>query len=117
MYKIITNMFPLPDDILIFITYNLNLSDIVSLKQTNKECNNCFDDQFFQTYACSLYTKQFWEKAEQRNPKISNPLRNLQQELLRIENFNNVLIKKGFAPWTEKEFILYWDGLELLFNK
>jgi len=117
MYNIISPMLSLPNDLLILISYNLNLTDIVAFKQINKECDYCFNDLFFQTDACSLYTKQFWEKAEQRNPKISNPLRNLQQELLRIENFNNLLIKKGLNPWTEKEFILYWDGLELLFNK
>jgi hypothetical protein len=40
----------------------------------------------------------------------------MQQELLRIQNFNNVLIKKSYDPWTEKEFILYWEGLEKSFN-
>lgn len=116
MYNIISTMLSLPNDLLILISYNLNLTDIVALKQTNKECNTCFNDIFFQTYACSLYTKQFWEKADKRNPIISNPLRNMQQELLRIQNFNNVLIKKGFDPWTENEFILYWEGLEECFN-
>ena len=55
-------MLSLPNDLLILISHNLNLTDIVALKQTNKECNTCFNDIFFQTYACSLYTKQFWEK-------------------------------------------------------
>ena len=40
----------------------------------------------------------FGKKPDKRNPIISNPLRNMQQELLRIQNFNNVLIKKGFEP-------------------
>ena len=94
MYNIIFNMLSLPNDLLILISYNLNLTDIVSLKQTNKEFNTCFNEIFFQTYACSLYTKQFWEKPDKRNPIISNPLRNMQQELLRIQNFNDTLIKK-----------------------
>ena len=116
MYNIISTMLSLPNDLLILISYYLNLTDIVALKQTNKECNTCFNDLFFQTYACSLYTKEFWKKAELRNPIISNPLRNMQQELLRIQNFNNILIKKGYGPWSEKEFILFWEGLEESFN-
>jgi hypothetical protein len=47
MYNIISNMFSLPNDLLVLISYNLNLSDIVSLKQTNTESNTCFNDLFF----------------------------------------------------------------------
>ena len=116
MYKK-NNMKQLNDDIYILISVYLNLNDIVYLKQTNKEFNSCFNDSFFQKYACSLYTKVFWKKAAQRNPILSNPLRNMQQELLRIQTFNNKLMEKGYKPWSENEFIQYWERLEKCFNK
>lgn len=107
----------LNSDILINISNFLKLVDIVNLKQINRECNETFDNNYFEIYACILYSKEFWKKAESRNPKISNPLPNLQQELLRIEKFNNALIFTQGKPWTEQEFFEYWKANENYFNK
>ena len=107
----------LNDDLYILISKNLNLNDIISLKLTNNEFNNCFNDNFFNIYAFSLYTKAFWQKAEKRNPILSNPLRTMQQELLRIQNFNKILSQKGYNPWSEEEFINYWERQDKYFNK
>lgn len=104
-------------DLITYISNYLKLQDIVNLKQINKECNNIFDNLYFSQYASFLYSKQFWEKASNRNPILSNPLKNLQQELLRIEKFNNSLIKSQQLPWTEQQFFEYWESIEIYFNQ
>lgn len=104
------------NDLLTYISNYLKLQDIVNLKQINKESNNLFDNLYFSQYAAFLYSKEFWKKARNRNPILSNPLKNLQQELLRIEKFNNFLIKRQQLPWTEEQFFEYWESIEIYFN-
>lgn len=107
----------LNEDIYIYLSNYLTLQDIVNLKQVNKELDKIFDNNYFKEYACFLYSKEFWKKAKERNTKISNPLPNFQQELLRIEKFNNCLVLENQNPWTEKDFFDYWEAIENYFNK
>ena len=107
----------LNNDIIQYISYYLNFTDISNLKQVNKEFKKIFNNNYFIIRAYQLYSKTFWDKAFSRNPIISKPLYSFQHELLRIENFNNKLNELEFKKWNEKDFYTYWETIEKNNNK
>jgi len=100
-------------DPLLLIIFNLtNLHDVIHLSEINKNMNYEFDDNLYFYWGRNLYTKEFINKAEQRTPSISKSYGNTKMELLRLDNFQNHLIKNGFQQWNNEDFFVYWDGLE-----
>jgi len=109
-------MFPLsllPLDIIFVIIYNLNnVHDVINLSAINQEIYCNFDDSIYLYWGRNLYTKEFWDSASMRSPIISKPLTSMKTELLRIEIFQNHLIKHGMEMWTKEDFYKYWECLE-----
>jgi hypothetical protein len=103
----------LPPDIIYSIIINFtNIHDIINLSIVNKDTYTIFDDYIYMYWGRYIYTNEFWEKAQQRSPKVSRPLLNMKQELLRINKFTNHLIKHGMEIWTKKDYYIYWISME-----
>lgn len=102
----------LHNDILEYISYYLNIKDISNLKKSNKELKNIFNNKYFIDRAYQLYSKTFWKKAYNRDPILSNPLSNIENELLRIEKFNDKIVELNFKKWDEEDFYEYWKSQE-----
>ena len=107
----------LNNDILEYLSYYLNISDISNLKKSSKEFKNIFNNDYFTHRAYQLYSKTFWKKAFNRNPILSNPLTNIENELLRIEKFNQKIEELNYKKLEEKDFYEYWENLEKHNNK
>ena len=96
-------------DIIITIAQNLNLQDILNFSIINREILNIFDENFFFNLAIKYYSHDFWHKASKRPKHISCPLNSMKLELIRIENFQNILISFRLPRWRELEFYKYWE--------
>jgi len=107
----------LNNDILEYLSYYLNISDISNLKKSSKELKNIFNNDYFTYRAYQLYSKTFWIKAYNRNPILSNPLTSIENELLRLEKFNKKIYELNNKKWEEKDFYEYWENLEKNNNK
>lgn len=107
----------LNNDILEYLSYYLNISDISNLKKSCKEFKYIFNNDYFTQRAYQLYSKTFWHKAYSRTPILSKPLTNLENELLRIEKFNKKINELNLKKWEEKDFYEYWGNLEKHNNK
>jgi hypothetical protein len=102
-----------PTDILFTIICNLtNVYDVINISYINKETYELFDDSLYLDWGRNLYTKKFWDKAKLRTPITYKPYINMKTELLRIEIFQNHLIKYGMEQWNNEDFYKYWDALE-----
>ena len=102
-----------PTDIIFLIICNLtNIYDVINLSSIDKETYRLFDDSLYLHWGRNLYTKDFWDKAEQRTPITYKPYTNMKTELMRIEVFQNHLIKHGMEMWNKEDFYNYWEGLE-----
>jgi len=100
-------------DPLLLIIFNLtDIQDVINLSNTNKDILKIFDDDLYLYWGRNLYTKEFWEKARQRTPSLSNPFLSMKMELLRIDNFQKHLLKYGYQTWNNADFFIYWEGLE-----
>ena len=78
----------LPPDIIYSIIINFtNIHDIINLSIINKDTYTIFDDYIYMYWGRYIYTNDFWEKPQQRSPKVSRPLLNMKLELIRINNF------------------------------
>ena len=106
-------MFSLPEDILLLILYNLtDINDIINLSFTNSVAYKLFDNLIYIYWGINLYSKEFWEKAEQRTPDIAKPLINMKMELVRLDKFKKNQINCGHPLWNNDDYYQYWDAME-----
>tara|TARA_Y100000389_G_scaffold113691_1_gene110829 strand:- start:5266 stop:5613 length:348 start_codon:yes stop_codon:yes gene_type:complete len=106
----------LPLDI---IQYILNFFDsvnyITNINILNKYFNNNLNDTYFKYWAYFIYGKEFWIKAKERNKIIAKPLSSMKLELLRLQNFINIL-KSYNVIWSNNDYYKYWKMLEDINN-
>ena len=108
----------LPTDCLLLITYNLDsIFDVNSLISSSKELVNLYTDLFYLDWGRNRYTKNFWDKAERRTKCLTKPYINMKNELIQIEIFQNLLIKKKTPKWNNQDFFKYWEALEINYQK
>lgn len=74
-----------------------------------------FPDAFWKQKAIKDYGNEFWEKAKQRPSNVSKPKNSWKEELIRIVNFQSMLVDFGSKPWTNKEFYVYWNKIDQLY--
>ena len=79
---------------------------------TNSLAYKLFDNLIYIYWGINLYTKEFWEKAEQRTRHISKPLINMKMELLRLDKFKKHQLKNGHQLWSNDDYYQYWDAME-----
>ena len=105
-YDIIFSLLSMFDDI----------NDIINIACINKAIYNLLDDRFYTSWGRRIYSDEFWNIAEKRNPILSNPLPNMKLELLRINNFNNYQIKLGYEIWSNEDYYMYWKCIDNVYN-
>ena len=99
--------------LILMIVYNCtDIYDLINLSQIDKTTYDMFDDTFYMYWGRNLYSNKFWELAQKRTPIISKPLLSMKMELLRIQNFQNHLLKYDMKKWTNNDFYKYWEYLE-----
>lgn len=96
-------------DIIYLISSYLQFNNILQLSIVNKYMNYIFDDKFFEYLSIFCYSENFWKLASRRPIKLSKPLKNFKQELIRIENFQRTLDNLNYQRWTQKDFYNYWN--------
>tara|TARA_Y100000389_G_scaffold179143_1_gene192909 strand:+ start:2298 stop:2642 length:345 start_codon:yes stop_codon:yes gene_type:complete len=99
----------LPDDIIINIINMLDFDYIIKLTRINKQINGLLDNLFFYNLAVNYYTYEFWKRAELRPKYFSKPLKNMKQELLRIERFQKLVKKLEKQRWNNEKFYNLWE--------
>tara|TARA_B100001093_G_C26739751_1_gene976111 strand:- start:224 stop:595 length:372 start_codon:yes stop_codon:yes gene_type:complete len=100
----------LPLDIILLVLLELsNIKDILLIECINKSFT--LDDSYYITWGYNYFGKEFWQKALLRSSSISNPLGTMKKELIRINKFQNQLIKNGVI-WSNKDYYAYWTTLE-----
>lgn len=105
----------LPYDIILYICYYFNsVKDVNKLIILNKELNTVGNELFYLDWGRNLYSKEFWDRANKRSISTNFPYLGMKRELLRIENFQNTLIKKNLEKWNKEDFYKYWNSLEEL---
>jgi hypothetical protein len=102
------NIINLNDDILREIAFKLNFETILNFSLANKKTYIVFDEIFYNDLAYNLYSRIFWIKASLRPIKKSKPLKNMKQELIRVELFQKHLDNLNGMRWTKKDFYNYW---------
>ena len=102
----------LPPDIIFCILHFLpDIHMVNSLTQVNKYLYSLIDNTYYTVWAINSYGKDFWARAAQRTPEVSNPLGCMKYELMRLDEFSNNL-KSVNTIWTDKDYYRYWDMLE-----
>ncbi len=96
-------------DIFISIAKNLTFNDILNFSIVNREIFNVLDDNFYLNLAIDYYSLEFWRRASRRPKHISNPLNSMKLELIRIENFQNILVFYKIHRWREIDFYKHWE--------
>ena len=103
----------LPLEIIQLISFNLyNIYDLNDFMASNKLLYTNADDIFYMIWARNMYSDEFWNKASKRTKCLTKPFISMKIELLRIEKFQNYLIKKRHIIWEKKDFYRYWQSLE-----
>jgi len=101
-----------PLDIIFLIVMNLDsIHDIIKIIILNKYLYINIDDSYFFAWGIKHYSKEFWIKAKNRSKSISNPLKTMKLELIRLENFIDT-IRKQNIKWKNKDFYDFWNMLE-----
>lgn len=105
------------DDITMYITTFLSFNDIINITSTCKMYYyNIFTDDYFYNLAVSYYSENFWKISNMRSKDLSKPLKNYKLELLRIEKFQQMIVKYNAKRWTINDFYSYWNYQETLKN-
>jgi hypothetical protein len=99
----------LDDDMLYYMSFKLDLNDLLNFSIINKNNYKAFDQKFYKYYAIYKYSNEFWIRAYNRPIFYSKPLKNIKMELLRIEHFQRGLDNLNINRWTKKDFYDYWD--------
>ena len=104
-------MFYLPDDIIYEIVNKLDFNSIIKITRINKQINALLDNIFFYNLAVKYYSQEFWKRASLRPKHFSKPLKNMKQELLRIEKFQNLVKKLDLEKkrWCNNKFYNLWE--------
>lgn len=102
------------DDIITYISLFLTFKDILLYSQINKYYKNLFDLIFYKNLAIKLYTIDFWQKAYNRPINTSKPLKNIKEELIRIELFQEKLFKYCNYKFTIQDFYKYWCLIDII---
>lgn len=104
----------LPPDLLLEITYNLDIIyDVNNFICSCKQVNQLYNNDYYLEWGRNKYTKNFWDKASMRSRAVIKPYISMKNELLRIENFQKYLIKRNFEKWENRDFFKYWNSLEM----
>jgi len=98
----------LNQDIIINISYMLNLTSILNLSAVDKITYKYFDEVFYKCYAMYIFGQDFWLNAFKRPIIKSIPLKTFKAELIRIESFQKELDRLNYERWTQKDFYNYW---------
>jgi hypothetical protein len=101
-------MFNLDYDVLREISYKLNLDSILNFSLVNKQIYSALDNVFYKNLAYNYFDRNFWVKAYLRSPKSSKPLKNIKNELIRIELFQKNMDALNVNRWIKKDFYDYW---------
>ena len=107
----------LPPDIIFCILHFLpDIHMVNTLTQINRELYALIDNTYYTERGIDLYGIDFWKRAAQRTPEISNPLKSMKYEQMRLEEFNNNLKIANNIIWTNKDYYKYWDRLETIYK-
>lgn len=105
----------LSDDIIMHITTYLSFNDIINITNICKmHYYNIFTDDYFYNLAVSYYSENFWKISSMRSEELSKPLKNYKLELLRIEKFQETIVKYNSKRWNNNDFYSYWNYQETL---
>ena len=107
----------LPDDIICNIISMLDFDTIIKFTEINNEINSLLDNNFFYNLAIKYYSREFWNRASERLIYYSKPLKSMKLEVMRIEQFQNLLEKLENKRWTNQKFYNLWDNEKLIYNK
>ena len=101
----------LPLDIICYIFNNLNeISDVFTLTSINTSLN-LMDDSYFKLWSIKHFGEQFWKLANKRSKSISQPLKTMKLELIRIGKFQ-MMLQTNNIKWTNLDYYNYWQTLE-----
>lgn len=100
------------EDLTIYITMYLNLSDTFNVLYTKKPIYKISDSLFWKQKAYSLMGNTFWRKAHYRPIQTSKPLMSYKQELLRINKFQKKISELTKKEWTNNCFYEYWKAID-----
>ena len=100
----------LNNDILYYLSFKLDLNNLLNFSIINKNNYKLFDNLFYTKYAIHKYSYEFWIKAYKRPIIYSKPLKSIKLELIRIENFQRGLDILSLNRWTKKDFYDYWSN-------
>ena len=107
----------LPLDVfLIIFNYFDNVNNIINIIKINKFFYKNIDDNYFIVWGINYYGMDFWIKANRRSKCISKPLKTMKLELLRLQEFINIM-KIQNITWSNKDFYDFWNMLEEIKNK
>lgn len=101
-------MFNLDYDVLREISYKLNLDSILIFSLVNKQIYSALDNVFYKNLAYNYFDRNFWTKAYLRPSRSSKPLKNIKNELIRIELFQKNMDDLNVNRWIKKDFYDYW---------
>lgn len=119
-YALFENMdlLAFPDDI--FHTICLCL-EFVSLTNFSNVCVEIHalitDDNFAHTYACKLYSIEFWVRAMNRSTFISKPCNKCITELNRLEKFQLEMEKIQGQRFSIQDFYWLWHIMDSSYRK
>ena len=90
-------------DNLITIFEFCDVNDLLLLQQVSKFYNKIIDtnDYIWKFAANNKWDKNFFNMAQRRNKRISNPLQSYKKEILRIIKYTN-------HKWTINDFYNHW---------
>lgn len=100
----------LNDDIICYLSFKLNLNDLLNFSIINKNNYKILDNNFYINFAINQFSYEFWLKAYRRPKYHSKPLKNIKMELIRIENFQKNLDNLNINRWSKKDFYDYWNN-------
>lgn len=98
----------LDDDMLYYMSFKLDLNDLLNFSIINKNNYKVFDNRFYINYAINQFSYEFWLRAYKRPIFYSKPLKNIKMELIRIEHFQRGLDNLNINRWSQKDFYDYW---------
>lgn len=107
----------MPRDVLSLIGLCIGVyTDLCSFLCTTRATLHLSNDEWFMyEYACLLYSKAFWEKAQRRPRASCNALGTVSDELRRIERFQAFTHRIEGSRWSMEQFEKYWSAYDNAF--
>lgn len=106
-------------DLLDYIFNYLKLGYLYNLLLLNKDINQIvsnIDQYLWFKIAINEYSKEFWDKANNRSKIISKPLNCYKLELKRLRRYENCLLKNN-EPITLQYYYHLWNAQEQFYQK